>query len=57
MDNERQVAVRMCGFDRAQKGNYFVGHLIRRKLVEARVRKLKKGNATGGHLRDGKGWK
>ena len=34
----------MCGFDGIQRGNYFVGELIRMTEVKVRVGKLKIGN-------------
>ena len=42
-----QVAVRTCGFNGAQRDNYFGGESIRRTEVEVRVRKLKNGKAAG----------
>ena len=45
-DTHEQVAVKICGFNGDQSGNYCEGKLNRTK-VEVRVRKLKNGRATG----------
>ena len=37
----------MCSFDGVQRGNYFGEEPIRITEDEARIRKLKKGKATG----------
>ena len=47
IDTQGKVAVRMCGFDGIQSGNYFRGKTIKRNEVEVRVLKLTNGNAAG----------
>ena len=46
IDTQEQVAVRMCGFDGIQRGNYFGGESIVRAEADVRVDKLKNGNAA-----------
>ena len=47
MYTQQQFTLHMCNFDGVQKSNYFGEELIRRTEAEARIRKLKKGKATG----------
>ena len=41
VDNQEEVAVHMCGFDRIRRGNDFGGEPIGRVEVKVRVGKLK----------------
>ena len=47
IDNQKQVAIHICGFDGVQRGNYFGGKPIRRAEVEVGVGKFKNGKAAG----------
>ena len=42
-DTQEQVAIHMCGFDGARRGNYFGEEPIRRTEADVRVGKLKNG--------------
>ena len=44
---QEEVAVRMCGFDGARRGDYFGGEPIGRAEAEVRVGKIKKSKAAG----------
>ena len=46
MDTQKQFTLHSCDFDSVQRGNYFRGEPIRRKEVEAKVRKLRSKKAA-----------
>ena len=46
IDIQEEVAVRMCGFDGIQRGNYFGEELIGRAEVEVRVDNFKNGKTA-----------
>ena len=42
VDSQKQVAIRMCGFNGVHRGNYFRGEMIKTEL-QVRVRKINNG--------------